>query len=198
MVGAAPDLKAWAFNAKPGDVSEAIDDGGKFIVAKLLEHRPKGIAQFDEVKGLVSTRYYTIEARRLAKVQADSLYREAQAGAVPKQLAEAPNVTLTTTGLFTRSTNIANVGKSPLFMGTVFSMNETSPWSEPIPLESGWAVVHLLEMQVADTAQLAGVRDSLSGVILRQKQTNVFTTWFTEMYDNADIRDYRAQLMGAS
>jgi hypothetical protein len=150
------------------------------------------------VKSLVSTRYYSIKSRELAKVQADSLYREALAGAVPKTLAEAPNVTLTTTGLFTRNTNIANVGKSPLFMGTVFSMTEESPWSEPVPLESGWAVIHLLEKQVADTAQLAGVRDSLSGVILQQKQTNVFTRWFTELYDNADIRDYRSQLMGAS
>lgn len=198
LVGTAPDLKAWAFTAKPGSISEVIDDGGKFLVARLVDRRSRGIAEFDEVKSLVSTRYYAVKARELAKVQADSLHREALAGAVPKTLAEAPNVTLTTTGLFTRNTNIANVGKSPLFMGTAFSMTEESPWSEPVPLESGWAVIHLLEKQVADTAQLAGARDSLSGVILRQKQTNVFTKWFTELYDNADIRDYRAQLTGAS
>lgn len=198
QVGTAPDLKAWAFNAEPGDVSEAIDDGGKFIVGKLVDHRPAGIAEFDEVKTLVSTRYYTLKARELARPQADSLYREAIGGATPKKLAEAGNVTLTTTGLFTRNTNIANVGRTPLFMGTVFAMTESDPWSEPVPLENGWAIIHLLEKQVADTAQLAGVRDSLSGVILRQKQSSMFTKWFTELYDNADIRDYRAQLMGAS
>jgi peptidyl-prolyl cis-trans isomerase D len=196
-VGSLPDVKAWAFNAKPGDVSEAIDDGGKFVVARLLEHRPRGKAQFDEVKSLVSTRYYTIEARNLAKVQADSLYREAIAGTALKKLAEAGNVTLTTTGQFTRSTNVANVGKSPLFMGTVFGMTMDDPWSKPVPLESGWAIIHLLELQISDTTQLAAVRDSLSGVVLRQKQNNVFTDWFTDLYENADIKDYRSQATGS-
>jgi hypothetical protein len=85
-----------------------------------------------------------------------------------------------------------------MFMGTVFDLTPERGWSDPILLENGWAIVRLLEKQVADTTNLASVRDSLSGVILRQKQSTTFNRWFTDLYDRADIKDFRGQVPGSS
>jgi peptidyl-prolyl cis-trans isomerase D len=197
MVGGASEVKAWAFAAGRGDVSDPIDDGGRFVVARLVQQRSRGVADFEEVKALVSSRYFAVRARDVAKVLADSLCRKLREGAEPKSLA-GENVSLTTTGLFTRNTSLTGIGKSPLFMGSVFDLTPESGWSDPILLENGWAIVRLLEKQVADTANFTSVRDSLSGVILRQKQSTTFNRWFTDLYDRADIKDFRGQVPGSS
>lgn len=193
-IGAASDLKAWLFSASPGDVSDPIDDGGNFVVARLVEYREAGISALDEVESQLRARYIQMGARKLARVQADSLQKEALAGAVMRDLAAADNVTLTTTGLFTRNMNVANVGKSPLFMGSVFALTDEEPWSKPTQIENGWVMVHLLEMQRADLIEMEPVRDSLRGLILTNKQTNAFTVWLTNLIENAEVKDYRSDL----
>jgi len=197
FVGSAPDVKAWAFGAEPGAICDPIDDGGKLVVAQLQERREAGIAGLDEVESQVQSRWIALQARESARPQADSLMALALDGAVMRELAAGDNVTLTTTGLFSRSTNVAQVGRSPLFMGTVFTMTEDDPWSDLIPLESGWALIHLLEMQKADVAELAGVRDSVAAQILQTKQNAAFSQWVSDLYLAADILDYRVELYGS-
>ena len=114
-----------------------------------------------------------------------------------RELAAGDNVTLTTTGLFSRSTNVAQVGRSPLFMGTVFTMTEDDPWSDLIPLEAGWVAIHLLEMQKADVAELANVRDSVASQLLQTKQNTAFSQWVSDLYLAADIVDYRVEIYGS-
>jgi peptidyl-prolyl cis-trans isomerase D len=196
MVGAAPDLKAWAFNARAGDVCEPIDDGGKFVVAKMVEQLPKGLASLEEVKSQLQQRWISIRCRELARHQADSLFQLAKAGKILKDLASPPNATLTTTGLITRNTSISPVGKSPMFMGAAFSLSQQEPWSDLVPLDNGWAFIHLIEKVVADPANLASMRDSLSTEILKTKQNNAFTLWVSDLYESAKIKDYRGELYG--
>ena len=100
-----------------------------------------------------------------------------------RDLAAAENVTLTTTGLFTRNMNIAGVGKSPMFMGSVFGLTDEEPWGEPMPID-------MIEMEP--------VRDSLSGVILRNKQSQAFTLWLTDLINKADVKDYRGEMFSNS
>lgn len=196
LIGSAPDVKAWAFNAGPGDVCDPIDDGGRFVVARVIDQFAPGLAALDEVKSQLIQRWTSQRARELARPQADSLYALGRAGTVMKDLAAPENVTLTTTGLVTRNTNIAQVGKSPLFMGAAFSLSSQDPWSELVPLENGWAFIHLLEKQVADPAGVVNVSDSLKGEILRTKQNNAFSVWVSDLYEAADIEDYRGQFYG--
>jgi peptidyl-prolyl cis-trans isomerase D len=199
VVGTVPGLKTWAFTAEIGSVSEPTDEAGKIMVAKLVERREKGVAPFEEVRTQVQTRYTNIKARDLAKVQADSLSRLFHAGTPLKDLSTGTtNVTYTLTELFTRSITVPNVGKSPLFMGAAFNLTYENPKSEPVVVDNGWAIISLVEKQVADEAAMTGIRDSVAGTVLRAKQNDVFTRWFTELYENADIRDYRGQVFGSS
>ena len=197
MVGPIPDVKAWAFNASAGDICDPIDDGGRFIVARLVEKRPAGPAQLDEVKALVQTRWLALKSRELARPRADSLYALAKGGAVMKDLAEPGQSTLTTTGLVTRLNSIAPVGKSPVFMGAAFSLTDEQPWSDVVPVEGGWVFIHLLERQAGDMTGLANARDSLAGELLRGKQTNAFNLWVSDLFEAADIKDYRGELYGS-
>ena len=197
-IGAANDLKTWLFSANPGDVSDPIDGGGNFVVSRLVEYREAGVSAFDEIESQIRGRYIRRGAQKLARIQADSLLALALTGAVMRDLAAAENVTLTTTGLFTRNMNIAGVGKSPMFMGSVFGLTDEEPWGEPMPIENGWVMVHLLEMQRADMIEMEPVRDSLSGVILRNKQSQAFTLWLTDLINKADVKDYRGEMFSNS
>lgn len=67
-----------------------------------------------------------------------------------------------------------------------------------MPVPSGWVMVHLLEMQRADMIEMEPVRDSLSGVILRSKQTQAFTLWLTNLINKADVKDYRGEMFSNS
>ena len=197
MVGPIPDVKAWAFNASSGDLCDPIDDGGRFIVARMVEKRAAGPAPLDEVKSLVQQRFNTVRSRELARPRADSLYAQAKNGAVLKDLAEPGVATLTTTGLVTRLNSIAPVGKSPVFMGAAFSLTDEQPWSEVVPVENGWVFIHLLEAQPSDLTALATSRDSVAGEILRTKQTNAFNMWVSDLFEAADVKDYRGELYGS-
>lgn len=196
IIGSAPDVKAWAFNADAGDICDPIDDGGKFVVAKLVELRPAGVAPLEEVQAQIQQRWIAMRSRELARPTADSLYKLARAGAVLKELASPGRATLTTTGLITRNTSVGQIGKSPLFMGAAFALNEANPWSDLVPLENGWAFIHLLEKEESDIIGLSNVRDSLAGELLRTKQTNAFTVWVSDLYEAAHIKDYRGELYG--
>jgi len=197
MVGPIPDVKAWAFNASSGDLCDPIDDGGRFIVARMVEKRAAGPAPLDEVKSLVQQRFNTVRSRELARPRADSLYAQAKNGAVLKDLAEPGVATLTTTGLVTRLNSIAPVGKSPVFMGAAFSLTDEQPWSEVVPVENGWVFIHLLEAQPSDLTALATSRDSVAGEILRTKQTNAFNMWVSDLFEDVDVKDYRGELYGS-
>jgi parvulin-like peptidyl-prolyl isomerase len=196
FLGAASDVKAWLFSAEPGAVSDPIDNGDKFVVAQLIETREAGLAPLEEVRGQVQNRFILRRARELARVQADSLWQAALAGESLKELAKGENVTLTTTGLFSPTTNVANVARSPMFMGTVFSLSEENPYSDLVPVENGWVMIHVLEMQLADMNELPAVRDSLASELLQTKQSNAFTRWVTDLYERADIKDYRGEMFG--
>jgi len=197
-IGPGSNIKAWAFSAEPGEVSGPISDGGKFVVARLKSRHPRGVASFDEVRNLVLARYITHRARVLAKPAADSIYAEATAGTPLKDFGERNDAVYQLTDKFSRSTNVPQVGKSPIFMGTVFATSLDDPWAGPVPVENGWAIIHLLEKDIADESAMAPVRDSLAGTILRQKQNDVYTQWFVDVYQNADIRDYRSEALGSS
>lgn len=197
-VGTAPSLKSWAFNAKPGDISGVIDEGGKYIVARLVDRRKPGVAGFDEVKTTAMARYIAAKARELSRPQADSLLAACESGTPMKNLDTAGNVAYSLTDPFTRNGTVSQVGRSPIFMGTVFSMSAEDPWSDPIPVPNGWAIVHLLELNIAPIEALAAVRDSLSSQVLQQKQSNVYTEWFVQVYENSDIKDYRSDMTGSA
>jgi parvulin-like peptidyl-prolyl isomerase len=81
-------------------------------------------------------------------------------------------------------------------MGTAFSLTYEQPWSDVVPLENGWAFIHLLELQSSDLAGLPTVRDSLAGEVLRAKQNNAFSQWVSDLYESANIKDYRGDLYG--
>ena len=198
FLGTSPDVKSWLFSAEIGAVSDPIDEGGKFVVAHLMEKRDAGLASLEEVRAQVETRFISRRTRELARVQADSLWRAALAGESLRELAKAENVTLTTTGLFSPTTNVANVARSPIFMGTVFSLSEENAYSDLVPVENGWVMIHVLEMQLADLNQLEAVRDSVASELLQTKQSNAFTRWVTDLYENADIKDYRSEIFGTT
>lgn len=83
------EMVRWAFNAEPGEVSKAFEFGPRFVVAKLIDRREKGISTLEQVKDQL-----TMEVRRDKK--AEMLKTKLSKGGALEALASANGQTVLT------------------------------------------------------------------------------------------------------
>lgn len=120
------ELARWAFNGKPGEISDVKEFGNNFVIAAITAVREKGTAPFDQVRENVKT----------------LVVREKKGEMLAQKMAGATSVAAlaTTLGVDTLSNNDINfqgfmapeVGFDPAFTGGVSGIAKTGVVSKPI------------------------------------------------------------------
>lgn len=129
-IAEAREIVRWGFNAKVGDVSEVLSVSDKYIVAKLVQIKEKGKANFEDVKERVTADY-----RKEKK--AEQLLEKATAavtGATALQdIATKLQVAVTPiTSQTFENANVAYIGPDATFIGTVFGTKTTGKILGPV------------------------------------------------------------------
>ncbi|MEP7168566.1 MAG: SurA N-terminal domain-containing protein [Bacteroidota bacterium] len=130
-------LVQWAYRqtTKKGDVTEKpYEFGNKFVIAKLVEIREKGIAPLEQVKDPVTTEVIKdLKAKQLIEKMNAAMTGAANMDAVASKLgmpaASASNINF-------GAPYIQNIGMEPALVGTVFTLKQ-GQLSKPIKGESG-------------------------------------------------------------
>lgn len=183
------ELVRWMYNekTKKGDVSEAYELGGKFVVATLTEIRPKGIPALDLVRDLVQPKALErkkaeIFVEELNKILAREKNFDNIAILAGQQTKDMEDFTFTTPSL-------PGAGKEDEFIGTVATLKSGSI-SKPIIGHSGVFVATVVSIkepaESKDNSNI--VTQSISAM-----QSRVDYEVFDALKENAKIVDKKAK-----
>jgi peptidyl-prolyl cis-trans isomerase D len=205
------DVAEEAFKIKPGDFSNLIeaksynDQVLGYFIFQLLGEKTGGIPKLDEVKATVLEDIKNEKAKPLVMEEA----KKAMASRVPSedlsklaakynlQVNESEPFSLSSRG-YVRSQTTAMVSTPGML--SAFKMNPGEV-AGPFEGRSGFYIIQLVERDKFDENKL---KDNISeinklrGQILKQKQQNIYDTWYQNIKGKVKIKSFITDLTQAS
>lgn len=184
----ARQLIKWAFDAKPGEVSEPFNIEDQFVVAVLNKIQPDGLPDVKAARPLVE-----LTVRNLKK--AAVITKKLTATPTLESAASAYNVQVGSAGAdstLTFSSQIINgVGNEPKIIGTAFNKAYQTKVSEPIAGTNGVYVIKVNSIGnlPADSPELLAQQANQRTKGLLQQMSG----WFESLKKTADIKDNRSK-----
>lgn len=134
----ARELVRWAYKAKKDEVSKAFEFGNKFVVAKLVEIKEKGIAPFEQVKDQVQTEVIRdLKGKQFIEKINTNMTGVTDINALAPKSGQT---VMTASNITFASPYIQNVGMEANLVGTIFTLKQ-GQMSKPVKGESGVFVV---------------------------------------------------------
>jgi peptidyl-prolyl cis-trans isomerase D len=185
----ARQLIKWAFEAKPGNVSEPFNMNDQFIVGILDRVQPEGLPDAKTARPMVEQ-----TVRNLKK--AEEITKKLAASSTLEAAATAYNVQVNTAGAdssITFASQIINgIGQEPKIIGAAFNKANQSKVSEPIAGTNG---VYVLKVNSVGN-KAAATSDVASTQVADKTRMMVQTTYsfFESLKKTADIKDNRSKI----
>jgi len=192
-MGTNPEVNEFAFKNKEGETSEIMETAQGFYVFQIKERRAAGISPLKEVKGIIKQKLSTAKADSLAYVEAQRIYGQIKTGTSLKKAATDNNAIYKESVEFSRNSVFPEIGRLPEFVGASFSLNSQNRLSPPIKTERGTYVIEFISRTGINDSLFLFMKDSLSSVVLQNKQSQLYQDWFTQLRESAEIEDYRSE-----
>ena len=192
-IGTNPEVDEFAFKNKEGKTSEIIETAKGFYVFQIKERRPAGISSLDEVKGVIKQKFSKAKADSLAYVGAQKIYEQIKVGKSLKKAAKDNDAIYKETDEFSRNSFLPEIGNAPEFIGASFSLGPQNRLSPPIKTDRGTFIIEFVSRTKIDDSLFLSIQDSLSSVVLQEKQTQLYQDWFTQLRESAEIEDFRSE-----
>jgi len=175
-------IKAKLFELGQSDVSDMLELPKGFAVAQVKSiKRPQPIP-FENVKDKVTKDFRADQAKGLAQKRASEILAQAKEKGSLADVAKAQNINLRQSGFFSRQDPDKDLkllrGSS---LSSIFSLEDSKPFPE-LPLELGNRfMVCQLQGKNPSGEPSQEEKAEISGRILRQKQTAIWTAWLIEV-----------------
>lgn len=183
----------FAFENKQGQISDVIETAKSFYVFQVTGKRPAGVSPLEEVKGIVKQKLIKSKAESMAFDKANRIFAQINEGKSLKKAAEESDAKFGETDELSRKGHIPGVGSPPELIGTAFSLTQPDQIASPVKTGQGAFIVQLLSRSAIDDSLFVAEKDSLSMVVLQNKQSQVYQDWFTQVKETAEIKDYRSE-----
>lgn len=182
------EMVRWAYKSKKDNVTEKpFEFGNKFVAAKLVEIKEKGIAPFEQVKDQVQTEVIKeTKAKQLMEKIKSNMNGATTVDALAQKLgvaaASASNVNFA-------SPYIQNAGYEPALVGTVFTLKQ-GQLSNPIKGEAG-----VYAVQVESFSEPAPTKDYTQNKkqLMQQYGSRASYEVFNALKEKANVVDNRGK-----
>jgi peptidyl-prolyl cis-trans isomerase D len=188
-LGKNPAFASAAFGLKTGEISSVVSAPPNFYILKLVEKKESKIPSVDDVKEQVRQKVLAVKSEEKARLVADELLKQAQAGKDLKEFGREKGIQADETGFFVRSAGvIPKIGPAQDFMGNLASLSDKSPVpKEALKTQEGIFVIKLAGVEAADPAKFEQVRKDLDQKLRYQKQETFFANWMAQLKGKAKI-----------
>jgi peptidyl-prolyl cis-trans isomerase D len=188
-LGPSPQVATSAFSLKDGQVSEAIRVPQGFAFITVSGKEASRLPKLDEVRERVRLDVIADKAKALAQAKAAELTAALKGGAAIAAAAKAAGREVRTTELIARGSVIPDIGVSPAVDKVAFALPAGGS-SDPIPTDSGAAVVHVVEKTPVTPADMAAARDALRRELISTRRNRFFSSYMAKAKEKLDIRTY--------
>jgi peptidyl-prolyl cis-trans isomerase D len=188
-LGPSAQVASSAFSLKDGQVSEAIRVPQGFVFIAGTGKEASRLPKLDEVKERVRLDVIGDKAKTLAQAKAAELVAAVKAGATMAAAAKAAGREVRTTELIARGSVITDVGVSPAVDKVAFSL-PVGGVSDPVPTDTGAAVVRVVEKTPVSEPDLVAGRDALRKELVSVRRNRFFSSYMARAREKLDIRTY--------
>jgi peptidyl-prolyl cis-trans isomerase D len=188
-LGPSAQVASSAFSLKDGQVSEAIRVPQGFVFIAVTGKEASRLPKLDEVKERVRLDVIGDKAKTLAQAKAAELVAAVKAGATMAAAAKAAGREVRTTELIARGSVITDVGVSPAVDKVAFSL-PVGGVSDPVPTDTGAAVVRVVEKTPVSEPDLVAGRDALRKELVSVRRNRFFSSYMARAREKLDIRTY--------
>jgi len=189
-VGDDKQLSDFAFDSKPGTISDVLENSAMLFVAKVASHLPEGYTPFEEVEKAINQKLSLERAKELAVKAAEEVYDLIKSGTPIEKVGENKGYPYVTTENITRKSSILGLGRVPEIIGAAFAMQSYGEVSRPIPYDNGAAIIKLLERTSPNLEDFNRAQDSIRVAVLQKKQQDLYGRWFENLVQNSKIENF--------
>ena len=177
--------------AEPGDLSEPLDAGDRFVIVRLVDKQREGVAPLDEIREQIEL---AVRLEKKAAIQLEKLRKAAQPGRSLAQVASAVGAQVQTIeGVSMNRPSVEGFGTEPRLVGAIFGL-QPNQRSGAIEGDQAAFVVSPESFTAADEIDAAG-RLQLRQQMLQAKRQRLVQNWIRGLREKADVEDFRNDVL---
>ncbi len=192
-IGQSRQILTFLESAYEGKISQPLELSNQFVVIRLNEIVPEGARPFEEVEDQIRTTVTINKRKEAVKQRVEDLLGsdndlEALAAASGKQVSTVETLAM-------NATNMGDAGREPMVIGAIFKL-DAGEQSGIIEGNNAAFVVRVDNKNHADAASLSdSQRSQIRRQLQQQKNAAFMEIWVEELKEEADIEDYRSQVL---
>jgi peptidyl-prolyl cis-trans isomerase D len=181
-------VNEWAFGRSVGDISDVLEVRDAYLVARLDQKLPAGLAEFETVEKKVTDLLHKEKLAGMCRDTSAVIYGRVQGGLPLKQAAELFGAEYEEIGPFSRATRLMQLDRDPLVVGAAFSLKNVGEIGKPVDYTGGAVIMQLMERLSPDLSTFNQKRDSVSTAVLNQRRQQAYNKWYTNLLAAAKIQ----------
>jgi len=181
---------------KQGEVAGPLRASRGFAFETLVAKQDGYIPKLDEVKERVREEVIKNKARELSKTKAAEIAAKLKTAPDFEKAAKAAGLEAKTTDLIARDAPLPDLGVAPAVDDKAFSM-PVGAVSDPIPTDTGTAVIKVLEKKEVTPDELKNSKDSFREQQLTDRRNRFFSAYMLKAKQKMKIEVNRESLQRA-
>jgi peptidyl-prolyl cis-trans isomerase D len=195
-LGPSPEASSRAFDMKQGDVSGSVRTSRGFAFLSLVGKQDPYVPKLEEVKTRVRDEVIKQKARDMSRQKATEIAAKLRSAPDFEKAAKAAGVEAKTTELLARDSPIPDLGVAPAVEEVAFKLR-VGAVSDPIAIDTGTAVIKVLEKKETTPAELAAARDKFREEVLGDRRNRFFSAYMVKAKERMRIEVNREALQRA-
>lgn len=189
-VGFSKRLVEWAFEARPGDVSDPVGTDTAMLIARLVSRNPKAPRPFEEIRDQVKYAAQEQAKKDRARQRLERVLAALRAGTPFEAAVRAEGLALEDPAPCTYYESVPGIGSANEFAAVASSL-PVGATSGVVETPSGAYVLQVVSRDVFDAARYQNERSADYRKLLQQREAEVYEAWLKELRDRATIEDRR-------
>jgi peptidyl-prolyl cis-trans isomerase D len=195
-LGPSPEASSRAFDMKQGDVSGSVRTSRGFAFLTLVGKQDPYVPKLEEVKTRVRDEVIKQKARDMSRQKATEIAAKLRSAPDFEKAAKAAGVEAKTTELLARDSPIPDLGVAPAVEEVAFKLR-VGAVSDPIAIDTGTAVIKVLEKKETTPAELAAAKDKFREEVLGDRRNRFFSAYMVKAKERMRIEVNREALQRA-
>ena len=195
-LGPSPEAANRAFEMKQGDVAGPLRASRGFVFETLVAKQDPYVPKVEEVKDKVREEVIKQKAREASRQKASEITAKLKSAPDFEKAAKAAGLEAKTTDLIARDAPIPDLGAAPAVEEAAFKL-AVGAVSDPIPTDTGTAVIKVLEKKEVTTEEWTSSKDRFREELLTDRRNRFFSAYMVKAKQKMKIDVNRETLQRA-
>ncbi|HLG94535.1 MAG TPA: peptidylprolyl isomerase [candidate division Zixibacteria bacterium] len=198
-LGMFTEVNQFVFSNEPGTLSPLYNLPGNYVVVKVEKRLAAGIPNFEDVRNMVRADISRRKMMERSRQRAGEIWQAVQKGTSFEEATARFQETAVTEHIWGWGAWVPTLGDAPAFLGAVIRSHEKKDrFIPPVPTDIGYVLGELLQYLPYNAAHFTAAKDSTLQSLFQKRRTDALNAWVAQLQKDADIEDYRMEVLGAN